>query len=94
MNIDKLSENTATNRMSKPMAVNQTGTREGRVKLAKKDSVDTSDLSHLISANMSELKAVNAVRADKIKQFADMANSVSAIPENAIKTIFRRLAAM
>jgi len=94
MNIEKLSENIATNKMTRPKAINQAGAREGRATLEKRDSVDTSDLSYLISTNLPELNAANAVRADKIKQFANMANSVSDIPDNAIKTIFRRLASM
>jgi hypothetical protein len=94
MNIEKLSGNLAPNRMTKLSAVNQAVNKEGRIKLGKKDSVDTSDLSQLISTNLPELNAANAVRADKIRQFASMADSVPAIPDDAIKVIFRRLATM
>lgn len=91
MNIDKLSENIPANRMTKPAAINQAGVKEGKGKLSRKDSVDTSDLSQLISTNLPELNSANAVRADKIKQFSSLADSKTAIPESAINLIFRRL---
>jgi hypothetical protein len=94
MNIEKLSENIATSRMTKPTLTKQPVAKEDKVKLSKKDSVDTSDLSQLISISIPDLKAANAVRTDKIKQFSAQMDSQKAIPEKVINTIFSRLVSM
>lgn len=91
MNIDKLGENVSARRMTKPTAINQSGTREEKPGLARKDRVDTSDWSQLIAKNISELSSSSAVRTDKIRQFAAQINGPVNIPGNAISTIFSRM---
>ena len=91
MNIEKLSENIASDRMTKPTAIGQSQQMESKSKIRGKDSVDTSDLSHLISTNIPVLDAANTVRADKIKQFESFIDSREAIPEKSINLIFKRL---
>ena len=80
--------------MTKPTPTKQPVAKEDKVKLSKKDSVDTSDLSQLISTSIPDLNAANAVRTDKIRQFSGQIDSQAAIPEKVINTIFSRLVSM
>jgi hypothetical protein len=92
MNINNVSENILAGKMIKATAVSnraRPGEQKEKSGSIAKDVVNTSDLSRLISSNITILANESAARSDKISQFSAMLQSPVDTSSKTVLSIFR-----